>query len=218
MSENELLSVNDIARLWGTGTDVVVQLVSSGELSSLDRGLLVAEGRYDVPVIRRSWAEALRNDSPGAGRILDSPAEDVFHPAFETAFEFHSALAEYDAEALYKLSSRQSRKGRDPDELLDVWVEVGSRMLEPRAGVGTAIYSLAPLDAAAARVLDQAPSVPRAVTKATPATLLGVLPLIEEEGSWRVDLPLFEKREEWHHLLTEPLPVPSSVPGSESSS
>lgn len=211
---DDLLSVNDVARLWGTGLTAVARSVDVGEVLSLDRGLLIAEGRYDVPVIRRSWAEAPRRDSPGASRILHPPSEAAFHPAVETAFDFHKALDLDDAGGVSATSTAASCEGRTPDELLGQWQRVGSHLLQPDAGVGTTVYSLAPLDAVAARIIADAPALPRAVTKPTPATMIDALPLVLEEDSWRVDLPLFERREEWIHLLTSP--PPDSEGGSES--
>jgi hypothetical protein len=50
-----------------------------------------------------------------------------------------------------------------------------------------------------------APALPRAVTKPTPATMIDVLPLVSEDDGWRVDFPLFERRDGWFHLLRSPL-------------
>lgn len=217
MSNDELLSVNDVARLWGTGLTAVVQSVESGQLLTLDRGLLVAEGRYDVPLIRRSWAEALQQEGPGASRTLDPPAGQAFHPAFHTAFDFHKALQIGDAQGLFTASSGWSCAGRSPEDLLAAWQAVGSQLTPPNAGIGTTIYSLTPLDAVAARVIADAPALPRAITKPTPATLIDVLALVSESDSWRIDLPLFERRHEWSHLLTSPLPDSGGFPESSAS-
>ncbi len=62
-SDDPLLSVSQIARLWGTGLEVVISLVTSDTLPSLDRGELVRQGYLDVPLIRESWAEFMRADS-----------------------------------------------------------------------------------------------------------------------------------------------------------
>jgi hypothetical protein len=56
------------------------------------------------------------------------------------------------------------------------------------------------------------------VAKATPATLVDVVPLVWEADGWRVDLPLFERRHEWSHLLTSPLPDSADSVQSEDSS
>lgn len=210
-SDDKLLSVNDVARLWGTGLAAVVDAVERGDLRSLDRGLLVAERRYDVPLIRWSWADALRQASPG-GRVVTGPSSDDFHPALEPAFEFHKALDLADAARVYSLSSAESRSDRSEADLLDAWLAAASHLFDDNAGIGTTIYSLEPLPAVAARVIANAPAMPRAITKPTPATLVDALPLVSEADGWRVDLALFERRHEWIHALN------SSPSGSEGSS
>lgn len=218
--DDPLLSVHDLARLWGTGVTAVVQAVESGRVPSLDRGVLVAEGRYDVPLIRRSWAEALQEESPGALRRLDPPEGEAVHPAVRVAFEFHSALGEDDADRLFAASSSKSRGGRSPGELLAAWKAVGSHLLREDAGVGTAIYSLAPIEAVAARIFADAPKLPRALPRATPATLIDLLPLVRDEALWRVDLALFERRQELEltELLTSPPPSSDVSEGPPTSS
>lgn len=210
--DDELLSVNDVARLWGTGLTAVAQSIESGQLLSLDRGLLVAEGRYDVPLIRRSWAESLQQDSPGASRTLAPPPEESFHLAVEPAFDFHKALDLGDADSVFAASSAESRAGRSPEDLLAAWRAAGSHLIQPNAGVGTTIYTLTPVEAVAARIMADAPALPRAVTKPTPATMIDVLPLVLEGDRWRVDLPLFERRSEWSHLISSPLPASDGAP------
>jgi len=205
MPDNELLSIEEVARLWGTGIGAVVNSIRAGQLLSLDRGLLAEEGKLAVPTIRRSWAEAPRKDSEGFERILDPPEGEPSHPAAQAAFDFHKALDTGDAEGLAERSSAVSRIERSSDDLLATWRATGPHLTQRNAGVGTAIYSLAPLDAVAARVFADAPTLPRAVTKATPATLIDALPLICEDDQWRVDLELFKRRGEWIHLLTAPL-------------
>ena len=53
--DDPLLSVSQVARMWGTGLDIVVELVESMTLPSLDRGELISQGQLEVPLIRRSW-------------------------------------------------------------------------------------------------------------------------------------------------------------------
>lgn len=204
--DDPLLSVSQIARIWGTGLDTVVDLVNSETLPSLDRGELVRQGRLDVPLIRRSWAEFLRFDTDSTGRIVEPPKGERVHPAFIVALDFHSALDERDAEALYGLSSKASREGRDPDALLARWIEYTGGGFPTDSGVGSTVYSLAPLPALAARVFANAPKVLRAVTRATPARLLAVLPLVEEKGEWKIDLPMFEGPVFLPELLNTPMP------------
>ena len=169
--------MNDIARLWGTGLNAVVDSIESGLLPSIDRGLLIAERRYDVPLIRRSWLETIQRDSPGASRTLAPPLGEVVHPALEPALDFHKALDLGDAETVYAVSSPDSRAGRSPDQLLAAWLAAGPHLLDDNSGVGTTIYTLAPLDAVAARIFADAPTMPRAIARATPATMIDVLPL-----------------------------------------
>lgn len=213
--EDPLLSVAQVARIWGTGLDTVIDLVNSLTIPSLDRGELIAQGRLDVPLIRRSWAEALRIDGDSAGRILEPPDGEDAHPAFYVAFAVHSALDESNAEALFELSSQASREGNNPETLLARWMEINQGGYPSNSGVGSTIYSLAPLPAVAARVFADAPKVPRAVTQATPARLLAVLPFVEEEEEWKVDLPLYEGPVFLPELLTKPMPgAPSDHDGS----
>lgn len=205
--EDPLLSVSEVARMWGTGLDIVVELVESRTLPSLDRGELIAKGRFDVPLIRRSWARFMNLDgSDSSHRVVDPPPGENVHPAFPVALDVHSALDEGDAETLYRLSSRASRKDRDAEGLFARWMELTEGGLPSDSGVGSTIYTLAPLDALAARVFADAPKVPRAVEGPVPARLHAVFPLVEEAGDWKVDLPLFEGPAFLPDVLVSPLP------------
>lgn len=202
--DDPLLSIAQVARLYGTGIGTVVDLVSRGRLCTLDGGRLAQRGRLDVPVVRKSWATAIQHDSPGASRRINS--NDLVHPAVGTALDFHTAVDDSNAPDVFLLSSRESREGMSAEDLLEAWRgELAAVLAEP-SGVGTAIYSLAPLPAVAARVFANPPSIPRVFDRATPATLLAALPLVYEGGDWKVDLPLFRSRHDWMHLLSEPLP------------
>jgi hypothetical protein len=208
-TEDPLLSVSQIARLWGTGLDVVVGLVESKTLPSLDRGELISRGHLDIPLIRESWAEFMRRGGEATGRILRPPDGESEHPALRVALAVHSALGAFDADGLWALSSKRSREGRDAAALLARWTELNRGGYPEDSGVGSTIYSLAPLPAVAARVFAQAPRTPRAMLKATPALLIAVLPLIWEESEWRVDLPLYAGDVGdvfLPDLLTRPLP------------
>ena len=205
-SDDPLLSVSQVARMWGTGLNIVVELVKSETLPALDRGELIAEGRFDVPLIRRSWAEFLHLDGGSAHRVIRPPEGEDVHPALNTALDVHAALDEGDAETLYRLSSRASREGRDATSLYARWMEYTDGGFPTTSGVGSTIYSLAPLDAVAARVFADAPKVPRAVTGPAPALLIAVLPLVEEGGKWKVDLPMFEGPAFLPDVLVSPLP------------
>ena len=201
-ADNELLSVNDVARVWGTGLSIVVDLIDRGDLPSLDRGLVVAEGKYDVPLIRRSWAAALREAPLGPTRRLSAPDGEVFHPAFEVAFEFHKALDLQDADRVFLLSSSDSQAGGTRDDVLDAWYS--PHLFEQNAGVGSVMHDLGPFPAVAACVYAEAPALPRALTDWTPAALVDALPLVYEPDGWRLDLPLYKRKDEWFHLLSAP--------------
>lgn len=205
-NDDPLLSVTQVARMWGTGVNVVVGLVESMTLPSLDRGELITQGRLDVPLIRRSWAKFLNLDGSSAHRVIEPPEGESVHPAFYTAAEVHSALDEGDAEALYRLSSQASCLDRKPAHLYARWIECTEGGLPTTSGVGSTIYSLAPLRAVGARVFADAPKVPRAVDGPVPGLLLAVLPLVEEEGQWKVDLPMFEGPAFLPDVLVSPLP------------
>lgn len=206
-SDDPLLSVSQIARLYGTGLETVVGLIRDRMLPSLDDGKLLDEDRLDVPVIRRSWATALQNPSEGSDRIIHPESGEAVHPAARVALDFHSALDERDADAVWRLSSAASRERLDPIPLLERWFELNEGGYPTDSGVGTAIYSLAPLPAVAARVFAEAPKVPRAVEAPTPARLIAVLPLKEEDGEWRVDLQLYEGPVLLPRVLAEPMPA-----------
>jgi hypothetical protein len=202
--EDPLLSVTQVARLYGTGLRVVVSLVEQGVLPSLDGARLVSVGRLDVPLIRRSWAVALQKDSRGASRRLDD--RDGVHPAAEAALEFHAALDLNDAERVYELSSRASRHQRAPGQLLDEWRRELAHVFAEPSGIGTAVYSLAPRNAVVVRILGDPPPIPRAVTAPTPAWVLAIVPFVPEDDGWKADLPMYQDRNSWTPLLDTPMP------------
>jgi hypothetical protein len=213
--DDPLMSVAQVARLYGTGLQVVIGLVNSQVLASLDAGRSLSRGRVDVPVIRRSWAEALRQPGKGSSRILHPQEGESLHPAFFVAVDFHVALEEQDAEVLYNLSSAATREHFDADGLLTQWLNFTEGGFPSDSGVGSVIYSLAPLPAVAVRIFAEAPKFPRAVTAPTPATLIAVLPLVEEDGEWKVDLQLFEGPVYLPRILEEPMPDQSDSQASE---
>jgi hypothetical protein len=188
----------------------VIELVAEGRLATLDNGALIESGRLDVPVVRRSWATALQVPTDGGSRVLDPPEGQELHPAVEAAAEFHTALQVGDAEAAFALTSRSSRAGMDADTVLEAWYRLTGGKPPESAGIGTAIYSLAPLAAVAARVIADAPKVPRAMSRPTPARMLTPLPLVEENGEWKADLDLMEREDTWIDYLTQPMPQSSA--------
>ena len=204
--DDPLLSVSQVARMWGTGLNIVVELVQSQTLPSLDRGELIAQGQLDVPLIRRSWAEFLNLDGGSAHRIIEPPEGESVHPAFNVALGVHAALDEGEEETLFRLSSQRSHQDRDAASLYARWIELTQGGFPATSGVASTIYSLAPLPAVAARVFADAPKVPRAIEGPAPALLLAVLPLVDEKGEWKVDLPMFEGPAFLPDVLVSPLP------------
>jgi hypothetical protein len=221
-SEDPLLSISQVARLYGTGLETVIDLVRNRLLPSLDDGRLIEEGRLDVPIIRKSWATSLQSPSEGADRIIHPEAGQEVHPAARVALDFHAALDERDSGTVYELSTPASQERFDPKGLLDRWFEINEGGYPTDSGVGSAIYSLAPLPAVAARVFAQAPKVPRIVEAPTPASLIAVLPLQLEGDNWRVDLQLYEGPVFLPRVLAEPMPssddIESDGPHSNESS
>lgn len=192
--------------MYGTGIGTVTDLVAEGSLPTLDEGRLVASGHLDVPLIRTSWARALQRASRGAERIVRPPSGDLLHPAVLAAADFHEALQIGDPTIAYERSSTASRRSRSSRELLDRWIGLLGKPPED-SGIGSVVYSLAPLPALGARIFAEAPKLPRAVEEPTPASALAVLPLVDENASWRVDLGLFEEHGgELLELLNQPLP------------
>jgi hypothetical protein len=198
-----LLSVEDIALRWGTGSDVVARLVGDGTIPSLDMGLLAREGRTDVPVVRAEWAESVRVDSPGAVRRVDDPWGEHLHPAASTALDFHQAMSEGDADAVYALSSRASRSlGGTPEQLLETWLDCLGDGFSRRTGITTGVYLLTPHQGVGVRLTDTVPAAPERFELPTPVNLVGVIPLIEEDGVWRVDLVTARLDEDLGVLIT----------------
>lgn len=216
-SSDPLLSVSDVARLWGTGIGTVVELIEARGLAALDDGELIGAERIDVPVIRLSWAQSLKLDSYASERLLAPEGGQIAHPAFFAAAEFHSALDQEDADAVYGSSSRETRRSQEPAEVLTSWLEATSGGFPATSGIGSSIYSLAPLPAVAAQVCADAPKVPRTLGAHAPLSLLAILPLVSEDDIWRVDLPLFQGPAYLPEVLSSPLPAdePSAVDSAE---
>jgi hypothetical protein len=161
-------------------------------------------------VIRLSWAQSLKLDSYASERLLPPEGGQIAHPAFFAAAEFHSALDQKDADAVYGCSSRETRGSRTPAEVLASWLEITSGGFPTTSGIGSSIYSLAPLPAVAAQVCADAPKVPRTLSAHAPLNLLAILPLVSEDDTWRVDLSLFEGPAYLPEVLSSPLPADES--------
>jgi hypothetical protein len=205
-NRDPLLSATQVARLYGTGIITVVELIREGILPTLDDGKLTAAGRLDVPLIRESWARALQRPSGGGSRVLDPPDGELLHPAMVIASNFLGALQDGDTSTVYRLTSSKSRNGLTAADTMSAWLHLIGGRPEKAAGVGSAIYSLAPFPAVAARILAHTPKFPRAVDRPTPARMIAAVPLVEENGRWTLDLQLMKEMEQWRPLLQMPLP------------
>jgi hypothetical protein len=204
--DDRLMSVAQVARHYGVGVATIAKLVGSGTICSLDRGRLIGQGQFDVPLIRLSWAEAIRVDSPGASRRID-PDSEALRGAVQTAVDFHAAVDESDAEAMFRLSSAATRaSGGEADTVAARWREAVGNVMNSGTGVATGAYSLAPLQAIAMRVVYDAPAIPTVYTKPTPLFAATLLPLVPEDGEWRVDFDLWQQQEMMQSLLGQPLP------------
>lgn len=201
-----LLSPQQVARMYGTGIATVVELIDEGALPTLDEGRLVSAGRLEVPVIRESWARALQQPSGGSERVLHPPKGRLLHPAMEPAADLLTALQTDDATTAFSITSSASRQRMDSQEVLGRWLQLMGGRPDEAAGIGSAVYSLAPIPAVAVRILAHTPRFPRAVDRPTPARLIAALPLVEEDGAWKLDLNLMGEVEKWFPLLYEPLP------------
>jgi hypothetical protein len=211
--DDPLLSVNDVARLWGTGLQIVVTLVESGQLASLDRGLLVRQGEHYVPLYvshgRRHCGAHRRG--PRACSIRRAGSLSTLRSRLPSNSTRHWAHRMQSASTSTRLQPREQTDRRKSCS------SHGPRSVRT-SSITTPVWeptsTLAPHEAVAARVIANAPAMPRAVSKPTPAMLVDALPLVFEDDHWRVDLPMFQRRLEWIHLLSEPPPGSSSSPAS----
>jgi hypothetical protein len=210
MAEDPLLSPLQVARMYGTGIATVVELIEEGSLATLDDGRLVSAGKLEIPLIRESWARALQQPSPGSARVLRPPEGRLLHPAMEVAADFLTALQSNDGTTARAITSSKSRQGMNDQEVLASWLLLVGGKPDEAAGIGSAVYSLAPFPAVAVRILAHTPKFPRAVDRPTPARLIAALPLIEESEGWRLDLTLMKETDKWFPLLYEPPPESAS--------
>jgi len=204
--DDQLLSVIQIARRFGTGINTIVTLVQAGTLPSLDRGRLIAQKRFDVPLIRPSWVESLQFDVPGKHRRISSASKEVRN-AIQAAIDFHYAVSTNDVEAMFRLSSAATVASADgPQELAARWRAGLGEMMNPSTGIATETFSLAPLDALVLWVVYDAPGVPTVSATQKPMVIATFLPLVRESDSWKVDLGLWSDQESLKLLLSQPLP------------
>jgi hypothetical protein len=202
--DDPLLSVEDVAREWSVSVATVAPLVADGTIASLDGGRLVRRGRMDVPCIRRSWAERMRVDSPGAARRIDDPDGKKLHPAAAVAQDFRNALIAGNSQLVHALSSAASRSAvASPEELLARWTNALGPATDPEVSMTSGVYRLDPYSGVGVRLIYETPPIPYRVEKPTPARLAGLIPLVEEDGSWRPDLGLATAGVNWSQLLAE---------------
>ena len=195
---NPLLTISDVARRMGMSEKSAARLISSGVIRSLDRGLLAQSGRYDVPVVRESWLHDVEEELDERGTSRIDPHAQGFHPAVQIVLAFLDALKQRDADAAHALSSARTRAlYPERRNLLRDWRSQIGRSVLGKAAVATAAYPL-PIDQAVAVRLMGDP-LPFTIKVVKPAVFMAVavLPLIPEEESWRLDLPLYQRRAEW---------------------
>jgi hypothetical protein len=201
-AEDPLVSIEDIALRWHTGIATVRALVADRSIESLDGGLLAQEGRTDVPVSRLSWAEEVRQDSPGAARRVDDELGGALHPAAQAAIRFFDAVRDGDADVVWAMSTPASHEiAVDEDDLYVEWLLALGDALDGHVGIATGVYSLEPYPGYGVRLVGDPPAVPERFDKATPVWPVGLLPLQEIEGQWLVDLPTATLDVEWFALL-----------------
>lgn len=204
-ADDPLVSIDDLAREWQVTSATVAPLVASGRMRSLDGGRIVREGQLDVPCVRRSWAEALRVNSPGAERRIDLSFADGVHPAFAVAYEFYNAVVYGDADVVLQLSSAESRS-LGPQALVAAWREHLGDALDDGISITSGVYRLDPYPGVGVRLIREAPPIAVVVDKPTPVWPAGLIPLKEEPDGWRVDLETARLDVDWTQLTQTPLP------------
>lgn len=188
---DQLISVEELALRWRTPVTAVADLVAGGAIPSLDSGELARRGRLNVPVLRQSWAEATRVDSPGAVRRLDLDLGDRLHPAASAAVDLHKALADRDAGAVWQLSSQESRaEAGDPDRLVALWLATLGDVFSARSGIATGVYALTPHRGVGVRLVQGVGPLPVVYDRPTPQAALGIFVFVLEQGRWRADVLL----------------------------
>lgn len=214
-NEDPLMSVVQVARHFGVGNKTIATFVEQGLLPTLDRGRLVGEGRFDVPVIRLSWAEELAANTTPSPRLLDA-GSDAVRLAVRVAIDFHGAVSDGDSLTIFELSSGQTRAsaGGTVEAVAARWQQAVGSMMNPTTGVATGVFSLAPVAAVVLRVAHDAPAVPRLVNGPAPMLVATYLPLVPEAETWRVDYALWEQQAAIGAVLAQPVPTGPPTPGS----
>ena len=186
-----LISVDELALRWRTSVAAVVVLVENGTIPSLDGGRLAGAGTTDVPLLRPSWAELVRVDSPGAVRRMDLETTDRLHPAASTAIDLHHAVSKGDEAVVWQLSSLESTSAlKDGGELLHQWQSIMGDVFASDVGLATGVYALVPERGVGVRLIAGIGPHPEVYSRPTPQAAIGIFVLIEQEGRWVADTAL----------------------------
>jgi hypothetical protein len=199
-TENPLLSIREVARQLDLGVEAAAEVIARGSIPSIDGGQLAEQGRYDVPVVRRSRLEQLREqwDSElGQSTRIDSDVEEGLHPAAVSAISFLYAVSEGLKDGVFALSSARTRETADSaKELTRIWKQRIGREALRKGGIASGVYPYPEENAVIIRVVKDPGPISFRVERMTMMPLYTLLPLVEEEGVWRADLPLFEQQED----------------------
>lgn len=196
-----LLSIIEVARHIGHTVEATAELVAQENIPSVDGGQLATRGRFDVGVVRRSrLLEAEASWASGLTKRIDigEDTEDGLHPAAVSALAFLEAVEKRNDAQVAFLSTERTRARAESDrQLRRLWKrELGSEVLK-KAGLASGVYPY-PNEPGAVilRLVWNPAPVSYVVRKAVPLNSPKRLPLIEEDGVYRVDLPLFERQED----------------------
>jgi len=196
--DNRLLSVEQVSRKLGTTPQAVARLIFNGVLASLDEGLLVGEGRYDVPAIRESVVLALLDDLRARSFIEPQPIRPTTYdnelPSL-AAFKFVIALRERNFDAAWDLSSSASRvQNRNPASLAEWWIDHLGVDQASEPSVATGMYPI-PGGLAVMYLPDSVPFAGR--TRQPHPEYMAPMALKWEDGRWVADQPLQARRADW---------------------
>ena len=199
---DELISVEELALRWRTPVSAVADRVADGTIPSLDGGKLARRGWLNIPVLRPSWAEATRVDSPGAPRRLDLDLEGRLHPAASAAVDLHQALVDRDDSAVWELSSRDSREeAGDPEQLINRWFTALGDVCSARTGIATGVYALVPHRGVGVRIAAGVGPFPVVYDRPTPQAAVGMFVFVFEDGRWAADVLLTGADVDYFELL-----------------
>ena len=213
-----LLSVIEVARQIGHGVEATAELVAQGSIPSVDGGQLAERGRFNIGVVRKS--RLLETEAAWANALADQPqvtkgTEDGIHPAVMSALAFLDAVRTGNDDQVVFLSTERTReRATSSRQLRRLWKRAfGSKLLK-EAGLATGVYPYPDEpQTVILRLISKPAPVSYIVEKATQINSPKRLPLIEEEGVYRLDLPLFERQDKLNPhagLAMPPLRVETS--------